>query len=53
MNIRISRFYQNMIQNLQKSNKNLKISYFGQNRHFDEFITNCNKELLLGIELVI
>lgn len=52
MNIRVSRFYQNMITNLQKSNKNLKISYFGQNKHFDEFIGNCNIELLSGIELV-
>ena len=42
-----------MIKNLEKSHTELKISYFGKNRHFDEFISNCNKELLTGIELVI
>jgi len=42
-----------MLRNLEKENADLKIFYYGKNKHYDEFILKVNEELMKGIQIVI
>ena len=47
-----STYYMRMLRNLEKENADLRIFYYGKNKHYDEFIEKVNEELMKGVQIV-
>lgn len=48
-----SKNFMQMLKNLEDENADLKIFYYGSNKHYDDFIEKVNEDIIKGVQVVI